>query len=1331
MTHNQNDLIGLKIISEFGKGTIRFIGPTSFKAGIWVGVELDSPSGKNDGSVQGIRYFSCEKTNGKYGLFMTKGKLDNILAQSNEDPNVNSLAMKPPSLPPPSRNNNGRTSISPSTMNRASTIASTPTRNIMRSNSISRSNSVLNHQSNRRDSRIQFNDNNNLNNSIQRETSLSRSRASSRISNVSISTPKSSRMSLSNNMSPIAFRGRNVSPIALRGVLNPLSPEPPTPTRKNNNKSIYMGSNGLPLRTGSVSEMSEEVLTNSSKISLTDNNQNHEPEPELQSPTSSPFQIQPRSQPVSSPTPSPVEQTLIVSTESSTPVVSTPASITSFGLPSTPDLQTTSVPSTPPVLSSVSISPVPVSPSPPSSSPPVLVSTPTPSTTSINSSSEGHLKKVISKLQEKLKTMHDNITTLQSEKSEYEKLLTNSTTQISNYEHEFEIATIDKEMAEEKTEHLEEDLKILQLKYNKLNKECESLKEELSLTNDIANINDKSDDIIDRKDLTDYEKIQSLHQRCNLLESTLIKMHESSELKEEELILKIKNLEEELTSLSDELPELKDADKKLKDAENIISELQQELEASNESRDMIEVLSSQNFELSTKCEELMKSNEELEELIKVNDDLEADHILVEEELQNEIKDLTNQINNEKNTIEMMERKNVFNETTISSLRSNINILQKDIDHLTRQQIGNSGDDELNSNLNSNQIEEISKLKRLLQNSIFKSQSLLLDYDISNSNNIVLEQKLEILKSFIFDLDDSSNELINTIIKLKSISLKSKVLINFINININNNNKNDNENFNQIDNSISSKVKCFVAIAYLYTISSICEFLFYLIENGNNELIIQFNGLLTELNSIDKSLSNWVIKLKNQELVIDSQMVNLKEIKSIIFGWYQTGLSYNNDIPGFIRESYISKISQSWANMNSSHGIVEIFTNVLEHFSKSNQEKGVSIYHNKLMNLLKDLGFVKKALYDLMNQGLKLRDDKLELIKENEEGFDFNFSNVFQYVAAVGLGLCQHFDHVEQNETSFSVVNYMKLFDENSSFLSSSKPTMIDSKDSLDTLHSTITKSLSILQDILTRPINTESIKPITNIWKIKSDQIKEKYNAAKIKDEEIEVLKYELVKMATQLREKDKTIENLNVKAEVLELKINRSEEQETLLSTLRKQLNDAEIIKEELEVKVAELLRASEEQQRNLSKVSFGLQQQANIMVPVFDNIDDERNFTEKIALVGEIKALRSTINFLSTQKRDWNVNTKDIEWLKQPLTKSKDDLKRCGINTEYSTKTRVCFQQLQHLSADTELIQIKKPLNGSHRWRRKASIPIYYSKAINERYQKYELLKMELIKN
>ncbi|OHW91925.1 CAP-gly domain-containing protein [Colletotrichum incanum] len=47
-------------------GIVRFVGNTHFASGDWVGVELEDDSGKNDGSVQGERYFDCSMGHGMF-----------------------------------------------------------------------------------------------------------------------------------------------------------------------------------------------------------------------------------------------------------------------------------------------------------------------------------------------------------------------------------------------------------------------------------------------------------------------------------------------------------------------------------------------------------------------------------------------------------------------------------------------------------------------------------------------------------------------------------------------------------------------------------------------------------------------------------------------------------------------------------------------------------------------------------------------------------------------------------------------------------------------------------------------------------------------------------------------------------------------------------------------------------------------------------------------------------------------------------------------------------------------------------------------------------------
>ncbi|XP_059468998.1 dynactin subunit 1 isoform X2 [Neocloeon triangulifer] len=65
---NQNLKVGqrVEITGKGLKGNVAFIGTTSFAPGKWVGVVLDTPGGKNNGTLQNKQYFQCEENHGMF-----------------------------------------------------------------------------------------------------------------------------------------------------------------------------------------------------------------------------------------------------------------------------------------------------------------------------------------------------------------------------------------------------------------------------------------------------------------------------------------------------------------------------------------------------------------------------------------------------------------------------------------------------------------------------------------------------------------------------------------------------------------------------------------------------------------------------------------------------------------------------------------------------------------------------------------------------------------------------------------------------------------------------------------------------------------------------------------------------------------------------------------------------------------------------------------------------------------------------------------------------------------------------------------------------------------
>lgn len=64
--------LGSRVVFKDIPGTVQFVGETQFAAGLWIGVELDTCEGKNDGSVKGVQYFSCADG---FGIFVRESML--------------------------------------------------------------------------------------------------------------------------------------------------------------------------------------------------------------------------------------------------------------------------------------------------------------------------------------------------------------------------------------------------------------------------------------------------------------------------------------------------------------------------------------------------------------------------------------------------------------------------------------------------------------------------------------------------------------------------------------------------------------------------------------------------------------------------------------------------------------------------------------------------------------------------------------------------------------------------------------------------------------------------------------------------------------------------------------------------------------------------------------------------------------------------------------------------------------------------------------------------------------------------------------------------------
>lgn len=81
----------IKSYSSFG--TVRYVGTTDFASGVWVGLELLSAIGKNDGTVKGKRYFPCQP---QHGIFVRMTACQRVKEENLDDSGDYSAGNTPP-----------------------------------------------------------------------------------------------------------------------------------------------------------------------------------------------------------------------------------------------------------------------------------------------------------------------------------------------------------------------------------------------------------------------------------------------------------------------------------------------------------------------------------------------------------------------------------------------------------------------------------------------------------------------------------------------------------------------------------------------------------------------------------------------------------------------------------------------------------------------------------------------------------------------------------------------------------------------------------------------------------------------------------------------------------------------------------------------------------------------------------------------------------------------------------------------------------------------------------------------------------------------------------
>lgn len=205
--------------------------------------------------------------------------------------------------------------------------------------------------------------------------------------------------------------------------------------------------------------------------------------------------------------------------------------------------------------------------------------------------------------------------------------------ELSDMADTLEMATLDKEMAEEKAESLQRDLDQAKERIEELEMELEIVKAELSDKLEAAGVN------VEEGEATPF-KMKQLLQQNEKLKETLVRLRDLSAHEKHEKQKLMKDFEEKQSDFDQLLKCSEKLKARMTEMEEQIDELHAHVDAALGAEEMVETLGQQKLSLEEKVKELEETVAELEELQEVNDQLQEGFKEQEQDFRQEL-DLKN------------------------------------------------------------------------------------------------------------------------------------------------------------------------------------------------------------------------------------------------------------------------------------------------------------------------------------------------------------------------------------------------------------------------------------------------------------------------------------------------------------------------------------------------------------------------------------------------------------------------------------------------------------------------------------------------------------------
>ncbi|KAL8346277.1 hypothetical protein RB598_000265 [Gaeumannomyces tritici] len=448
---------------------------------------------------------------------------------------------------------------------------------------------------------------------------------------------------------------------------------------------------------------------------------------------------------------------------------------------------------------------------------------------------------IIAKIQAKLQPQQQENAELRKQLKEYEMRVESVETLQAEHDQVLELATLDREMAEETAEVLKQELSDVKQKLEELELEVDILREENTEYN---------------KGITPEERSSAgwlqLERNNERMREALIRLRDMSQQQEKEMRDEIKGLENDLQEAAVAAEQLAATKEKLSQTESIVEDLRQQLETALGAEEMIEDLTDRNMSQAEQIEELKAEMEDLENLKEIADELEANHVQHERELQEEI-DFKNAVITEQARRSAQQEDSLDEmEYTLSRFRELVTSLQSDLEDMRASHaVTETESEQLNSKSRA-----MMDLNMKLQISASKAQVKTIDLELRRLEAQEAEQHLEIIKMFLPESYQADRDSVLALLRFRRLAFKANLLNGFIR-----ERANGQPHVGHEDDVFAG---CDV-VDKLTWVSAMCERFVNAIGQCSPERFSRFEGALYELEPVERALNGWIDGLRRDEL----------------------------------------------------------------------------------------------------------------------------------------------------------------------------------------------------------------------------------------------------------------------------------------------------------------------------------------------------------------------------------------------------------------------------------------------------------------------------------